>query len=104
MTRAWLVALAIAPALSACSTLPDVAANACGNGIVEPGEECDGDASAAGGTCGTDGDNACHFVCADGGPTCPTGYACGTDGRCRAPSAIFYAAAVPYTFDANDIA
>lgn len=104
MTRAWLVALAIAPALSACSTLPDVAADSCGNGIVESGEECDGDASAAGGTCGTSGDNACHFVCADGGPTCPTGYTCATDGRCRAPSAIFYAAAVPYAFDANDMA
>ncbi len=103
MTRAMLCAAIAACALAtACSNLPDVAANTCGNGVVEPGEECDG-AAAGGGTCGTTGDNACHFVC-DGGATCPTGYTCGTDLRCRAPSATFYAAGSPYAFDAIDLA
>jgi hypothetical protein len=103
MTRASLCAVIACALTSACSNLPDVTANSCGNGVVEPGEECDGDASAAGGTCGTTGDNACHFVC-DNGATCPTGYACGADKRCRAPSATFYAAPGPYPFDATDLA
>ncbi len=107
MTRATLLALAavFGGALTACSTLPDVNADVCGNGVVEANEDCDGDASAAGGTCGAaaDGDNACHLVC-EGGAACPTGYACAADLRCRAPSAIFTAARNAYAFDANDVA
>jgi hypothetical protein len=108
MTRATLLAAAVvlfgAP-LAACSNLPEIAADLCGNGVVEAGEECDGDAGAAGGTCGAvaDGDNACHFVCA-GGASCPAGYACGDDARCRAPSAIFVPAPGPYPFDGGDLA
>src|SRR5262245_12594626 len=106
MTRATLLAAitAASAALAACTTLPEIAAGTCGNGVVEAGEECDGDASAAGGTCGAAADvNACHFVC-ESGTSCPAGYTCGADQRCRAPSAIFAPAPGPYTFDATDLA
>jgi FG-GAP-like repeat len=107
MTRASLLAAAAAlgAAAAACTNLPDVARGTCGNGVVEPdqGEECDGDATLAGGTCGATGELACHFVC-DQGESCPDGYACGGDGRCRAPLAVFSAAPGPYAFDAIDLA
>jgi len=107
MTRASLLAAvaAFGAVAAACTNLPDVARGTCGNGVVEPdqGEECDGDATAAGGTCGTTGDLACHFVC-DQGESCPDGYLCGGDGRCRAPQAAFSPAPGPYAFDAIDLA
>src|SRR5438477_526077 len=52
-------------ALAACSTLPHIDANVCGNGIVEVGEDCDGTSDGA--TCGAaDGVNACHLVFGSG--------------------------------------
>jgi hypothetical protein len=103
MTRLILaVAVAVTVSASACSNLPDFTANVCGNGVVDPGEDCDGDASAVGGTCGTTGPNACHFVCANSA-ACPTGYVCSADQRCRAPSSTFTQANGPYPFDADDV-
>ena len=105
MTRLSLVAavVAVAAPAFACSNLPDIAANVCGNGVVDPGEDCDGDASAAGGTCGTMGANACHFVCANSA-ACPSGYVCSPDQRCRAPSATFAKTSSAFPFAGDDVA
>ncbi len=84
--------VAVLAALAGCSSLPEVPSGCCGNGVLEPGEECD---SAEPG-CGrpTDGcvalgpssGAACRPVCApERGVACPSGYACGRDRICRKP-------------------
>lgn len=80
----------------ACTELPDVSAGVCGNGIVDPGEDCDG-ADYLGNPCGEPDalTYACRLECldpaesgalADAEPrdACPTGWGCGADGICRA--------------------
>ncbi|HEY1557073.1 MAG TPA: VCBS repeat-containing protein [Kofleriaceae bacterium] len=67
-------------ALGACANLPAVPDGVCGNGVVEPGEDCDtSDASCV----------QCSLRCASSDPVCPDGYACGADQLCHAPSGIF---------------
>ncbi len=84
----WLLPLAIV--LSACSNLGEIQPGVCGNGIVDPGEDCDG----PGAGCGTlASDHPCRFVCGaaagSSNATCPTGYGCGHDGVCRAATGSF---------------
>jgi hypothetical protein len=62
---------------AACASLPDYTANVCGNGVVEPGEDCDGQA-----TC-----KDCSWTCDTG--NCPGDFYCGVDHVCRAPSGAF---------------
>ena len=82
MTRAALTMLA---ALSACSTLPDEPAHTCGNGVIDPGEDCDGSPRCM----------QCQLTCPDGacidatGAALP-GYTCGIDKVCHAPSGVFH--------------
>ena len=76
---AWLV-VAVAQ-LSGCSDLPAFDAS-CGNFVIDPGEDCDGDAS---GLCDAD----CNLRCDDGTVPCPGGYVCGADTLCHAPSGRF---------------
>jgi hypothetical protein len=80
------LALALA-FLAACSELPEIPANVCGNGVLEPGEDCDGFAvdelaCRAPGMVGQ-----CHLDCApgeDNTPTaCPAGWGCDPDDVCR---------------------
>ena len=98
MTRLLLLAITLA---CACSDLPPIGAGVCGNGAIEDGEDCDG--AAPTGTCGVPASaNACHFVC-DGSATCPDGFVCGTDSRCRAPGGSFATPLGPYTFGAGDL-
>jgi hypothetical protein len=79
-------ALLALAALSACSQLPDVPANQCGNHVLEAGEDCD----EAGPGCGAPGGpGACRFVCAATGTCSQTGYACGLDKVCRRPSGTY---------------
>ena len=99
MTRLLPLGL-IAVVLGGCEQLPAIQADGrCGNRILEPnqGEDCDnGDSSGLpdGTLCGLPGTvSACRFVCQPaempGQPPvveCPTGYACGNDTICRAPS------------------
>ena len=73
--RAMHVAL-LASALAACTDFDSLDRGVCGNGIIEPGEDCDsGDATCV----------RCAVTC-DEQTDCPTAaYACGTDGLCHAP-------------------
>lgn len=82
---------------AACTTLPDIAGESCGNGVIDVREDCEGTStpliSAAGRAldCGGGGDdNACFFVCraADDVPNCPIGWGCGDDDRCRPPGGM----------------
>lgn len=84
----WLPPLAVL--LLACSNLGEIQRGVCGNGIVEPGEDCD--AHTAG--CGLPlSAHPCRFTCDPakrGTPgNCPTGYRCGADSVCRAPTGEF---------------
>jgi FG-GAP repeat protein len=76
-----------------CSNLEPIAADVCGNHVVERGvhEECDG-----GPGCGApEGIAPCRFSC--DAAECPEGYGCGLDQVCRRPSGDFLL--VPTTFD-----
>lgn len=85
-----------AMALVGCKDLPSIAAGSCGNAIVEPelGEVCDTFAQGEGTACRAPGlDGACQFDCtpdaAGTAPRCPSGWGCGADRICRAPSGVF---------------
>ncbi len=79
----------------ACTDLVPVTAGICGNGAIEASEDCDG-AAPAGQACGApDAPNACAFICSGSDVACPDGFACGHDGRCRAPTNAFTAAPGP---------
>lgn len=86
--------------LSACADLPTINAGDCGNGVVDPGENCDTIELHVGASCrapNTIGE--CHLECrrqADGSRTrCPAGWACDPDDLCRAPSGSFVGPAAP---------
>ncbi|MDB4956870.1 MAG: hypothetical protein JWO36_4439 [Myxococcales bacterium] len=70
----WLIPIVFA---GACTSFDPVARGTCGNGLLEPGEDCD----TTDATC-----VKCAVVCASAA-TCPTSdYTCGVDGFCHAPS------------------
>jgi hypothetical protein len=79
--------------VAACSTLPSIPSESCGNGVVEPenAEYCDSFAQADGAFCRPAGAaGACHFDCdASQGHKCPAGLGCGADSICRAASGAF---------------
>ena len=64
-----------------CRTTPGV----CGNLVVDPDEDCDGD----GPSCGAPGDakRACRRLCTMG--PCASGSFCGRDGICRQPTGTY---------------
>ncbi len=72
--------------VAACSKLPDEPRETCGNGVIDPGEDCDG----------SPGCMQCALTCssgscvdASGAPL--AGYTGGVDKRCHAPSGAFHA-------------
>lgn len=67
-----------------CADLPALEAGKCGNGVVEPGEDCDGFPKDG---CRPPGDALqCHFACA----ACPSGWGCDkTNDVCREPIGEF---------------
>jgi len=84
----WLVSI-----VGSCAPLPEVAADVCGNGIVEAHEDCDTFAPDAKSVClpkGTAGE--CHLDCRRRGdgtrPACPSGWGCDA-GICRPPTGDF---------------
>src|SRR5262252_2703241 len=81
---------AFAAAQASCLTLEDVPQAGCGNGVIEPGEDCD---RASDPSCYPPGSpNACRFKCASNADCKVAGYRCapGT-GVCVAPSGQFTA-------------
>ena len=79
-------------ALAACTTFPAIDRNICGNGIVEPGEDCDStDPSCV----------ACAIACT-AATDCPASYACGVDHTCRAPGGALGGATQPQAFPVDD--
>lgn len=82
MIRALAVGAALLAA-TACTELPDIARDTCGNNVLEAGEDCDGVPAFEGATCApADEVNACFYTC-EAAPDCPVGWGCGADGRCR---------------------
>lgn len=97
--------LGLASFLFDCATLSPLTADTCGNGVIDPGEDCDGFATTCGHrfasgiatapkadcslSCNTAGKtNACHFACDDTTP-CPDGWGCSADRICRRPGGSF---------------
>lgn len=96
MSKSWLLlSSALALLSSACTAFPDIPSGVCGNGVIDPGEDCDSfpDPDTGGSRClakGTAGE--CHFDCSiQGGrnPLCPSGWGCDSDAICRRPTGEF---------------
>jgi FG-GAP-like repeat len=85
MKYTWVWLLGLAVALLGCSTLGEIPANVCGNGIVDPGEDCDGPSASCGAPAS---DHPCRFLC-EKPADCPAHYDCGHDGVCREPTGNF---------------
>jgi hypothetical protein len=84
--------------LGSCAALPDVDSGVCGNGVVEPPEDCDTFSPSPSLLCLPKGENGqCHFDCRPlehgGRRACPTGWGCDAQGICRAPTGDFVAGA-----------
>ena len=79
--------LAAVLSVGACTELEDIRGGICGNGVVESGEDCDGDKG-----CNPAGKaGACRFGCETAGE-CKPGWVCGADAICREPTGEFAAA------------
>src|ERR1041385_2730989 len=66
----WAVALACM--VLGCTDLAPLSHDVCGNGVVEHGEDCDGEPSC---------DSMCRYSCS--AASCPAGWVCGRDAICR---------------------
>ena len=79
-------------ALAACTELPVIEPGTCGNGVVEDGEDCDKFAP-EGQRCRNPGEpGQCRLDCSLASAEtfgCPSGWGCGVDGVCRAPTGTY---------------
>ena len=68
----------------ACTAVPTIEAGICGNGVLDPGEDCDSsfDLSGNASCAAPDEALACHYTC-DGDSECPQNWSCGQDSQCR---------------------
>lgn len=88
----WLPVLPVLVTLAgACADLPSVSAGVCGNGVVDPNEDCDTFASIEGTSCTGPGiPGACHYDCRPGlgglRAACPGGWGCDAQGICHPPT------------------
>jgi len=79
--------------VAACTTFEPVPRNTCGNGVLEPGEDCDSSDA----TC-----VRCAVTCT-AASDCPTAaYACGVDGVCHAPGGALAAPVEAGSFLVDD--
>lgn len=78
--------------LGACARLPEIGAGECGNGVIEPPEDCDTFGAGDGGSeCRPKGSvGECHLDCTPNfegeRPQCPAGWGCDAAGLCRKPT------------------
>jgi len=80
--------------LAACSTFDPLERGVCGNGLIEPGEDCDSNDP----TC-----VRCAVTCV-AAPDCPNAdYTCGADGLCHAPGGALSSPSAPVTFQVDDM-
>lgn len=87
-----LAPLVLLASLLQCTDFPALQSGACGNAVVETGEDCDTYPVGAGTYCRPPGSatGACRLDCTAGSNhVCPTGWGCGTDGICRQPTGTF---------------
>ena len=94
-TRAQVGAIALSACIAvACSPLSHYPGGVCGNGVLDPGEDCDGQAGT--GACGAagDGPRACHLLC-EAAEDCPEGWACAPSGSCHHAVGAFVPMGVP---------
>lgn len=84
---------ALGLALVACTRLPEIGSGECGNGVIEPPEDCDTFGDDAGATCRPKGSvGECHLDCSPGSAgrrACPLGWGCDLGGICRIPTGSF---------------
>src|SRR5690242_1610894 len=101
MIRVSIAAASVALLAGSCADLPPIEQFACGNGVLEEGEECE--FAEAPYMCGApETAQECRFLCTGGAP-CPPGYGCGVDGECRHGFDEFdQAPGSPYRIEAND--
>lgn len=72
--------VAMLAVLAACTTFDPIERGVCGNGLIEPGEDCDSpDPSCV----------ACSVACTAAADCPNAAYTCGVDGLCHAPSGMF---------------
>jgi FG-GAP-like repeat len=106
----WLgSSLGVCLLVAACTSLPDIPRNTCGNHVLEAGEDCDTNVIGPDKTvCRGPGPvGPCRFDCtsaSDGTRApCPTGWACGNDGICRAAKGEFSPLAAQIPSDAVQV-
>ncbi len=77
----------------ACTDFPNIAANTCGNAVIEAPEDCDSFGLGGGTQCRPPGsDGECHLDCSvvnGKRRPCPSGWGCDTDAICRQPTGDF---------------
>lgn len=79
--------------LTACTDFTDITRSVCGNGLLEPGEDCDSEVASC---------VRCAVTC-DAKDDCPSAnYACGNDGFCHAPGGELADPSSPVQFQADD--
>jgi len=79
--------------LAGCTTFDAVPRDVCGNGVVEPGEDCDSTEPSC---------IACAVACTTAADCPNDAYACGTDDRCHAPGGTLGQGQVAGAFAANE--
>lgn len=86
-----IVATVVTCVVSSCADLPTIAANTCGNKVVENDEDCDSFGIGGSTACRpAGGTGECRFDCdATKGHQCPAGFGCGADDVCRVASGAF---------------
>jgi hypothetical protein len=75
-----------------CATLDALTLGTCGNGVLDPGEDCDGTHAGEKGKCGAPATSqACHYTCTakTAAEDCPAGWGCSIAGTCAGPSGAF---------------
>lgn len=89
MTRFAILAL-----LAGCTSFDPITRSTCGNGLLEPGEDCDShDASCV----------RCAVTCTTSADCPTTDYTCGTDGECHAPGGALAHPINAGTFEVNEL-